>query len=142
MASANIDFTKWHVFFADERCVALDHADSNYRACHEAFFSRVGFRVAKQLLSSFVVERCRSQEIRFTPSIPSTIRARQQRFMKTSSVMCLASLMYPLSISYCWEWVQTDTLAHCSPTILCSWRRRNGSLEYRIHQNHQQNASH
>ncbi|CCI44568.1 unnamed protein product [Albugo candida] len=41
MASANIDFTKWHVFFADERCVALDHADSNYRACHEAFFSRV-----------------------------------------------------------------------------------------------------
>nr|CCA24264.1 6phosphogluconolactonase putative [Albugo laibachii Nc14] len=41
IASAQIDFTKWHVFFADERCVALDHADSNYRACHEAFFSQV-----------------------------------------------------------------------------------------------------
>ncbi|KAI8575820.1 hypothetical protein K450DRAFT_260044 [Umbelopsis ramanniana AG] len=25
-----IDFSKWHVFFADERCVPLDHADSNY----------------------------------------------------------------------------------------------------------------
>ncbi|OAQ70370.1 6-phosphogluconolactonase [Pochonia chlamydosporia 170] len=25
-----IDFTKWEIFFADERAVALDHADSNY----------------------------------------------------------------------------------------------------------------
>jgi 6-phosphogluconolactonase len=25
-----IDFTKWHLFFADERCVPLDHEDSNY----------------------------------------------------------------------------------------------------------------
>jgi 6-phosphogluconolactonase len=25
-----IDFSKWHIFFADERCVPLDHEDSNY----------------------------------------------------------------------------------------------------------------
>ncbi|KAJ9049526.1 suppressor of los1-1 [Entomophthora muscae] len=25
-----VDFSKWHVFFADERCVPLDHEDSNY----------------------------------------------------------------------------------------------------------------
>ncbi|ORY98070.1 6-phosphogluconolactonase [Syncephalastrum racemosum] len=26
----DVDFSKWHVFWADERCVPLDHADSNY----------------------------------------------------------------------------------------------------------------
>ena len=30
-----------HVFFADERCVPLDHEDSNYRLCNEEFFSHV-----------------------------------------------------------------------------------------------------
>ncbi|GME38417.1 6-phosphogluconolactonase DevB-type [Neofusicoccum parvum] len=25
-----LDFSKWHIFFADERAVPLDHADSNY----------------------------------------------------------------------------------------------------------------
>lgn len=28
--SDTIDFTKWEIFFADERAVPLDHADSNY----------------------------------------------------------------------------------------------------------------
>ncbi|KAI9204096.1 uncharacterized protein BJ171DRAFT_599627 [Polychytrium aggregatum] len=37
----SIDFSKWHVFFADERCVPLDHADSN-------------FLLAKQTLLDFV----------------------------------------------------------------------------------------
>ena len=32
---------KWHVFFADERCVALDHPDSNYLACKTALFDRL-----------------------------------------------------------------------------------------------------
>lgn len=27
------EWPSWHVFFADERCVPLDHIDSNYRAC-------------------------------------------------------------------------------------------------------------
>ena len=29
------DWARWHVFFADERVVALDHPDSNYRACRQ-----------------------------------------------------------------------------------------------------------
>ncbi|ETW02275.1 6-phosphogluconolactonase [Aphanomyces invadans] len=36
-----VDFSKWHVFFADERVVPLDHADSNYLACHDALFQHV-----------------------------------------------------------------------------------------------------
>ncbi|KAI9912820.1 hypothetical protein PsorP6_006274 [Peronosclerospora sorghi] len=32
----DVDFSKWFVFFADERCVPLDHDDSNYKACKAA----------------------------------------------------------------------------------------------------------
>ncbi|CAI5718066.1 unnamed protein product [Peronospora destructor] len=33
-----VDFSKWFVYFADERCVSLDHDDSNYKACKQALF--------------------------------------------------------------------------------------------------------
>ena len=36
-----IDFDKWHVFFADERIVPLDHDDSNFKACNDVMFSQV-----------------------------------------------------------------------------------------------------
>jgi 6-phosphogluconolactonase len=36
-----MEWDKWHVFFSDERCVALDHDDSNYKACAEHFLSKV-----------------------------------------------------------------------------------------------------
>ena len=32
---------KWRVFFADERCVPHDHADSNQRGCEEAFLQPI-----------------------------------------------------------------------------------------------------
>ncbi|KAG0176410.1 suppressor of los1-1, partial [Apophysomyces sp. BC1034] len=28
--NTKVDFSKWHIFWADERCVSLDHPDSNY----------------------------------------------------------------------------------------------------------------
>ncbi|KAL3661700.1 hypothetical protein V7S43_013458 [Phytophthora oleae] len=34
----DVDFSKWFVYFADERCVPLDHDDSNYKACKAALF--------------------------------------------------------------------------------------------------------
>ena len=34
-----MDWGKWHVLWADERLVPLDHADSNYRGAREAFLS-------------------------------------------------------------------------------------------------------
>jgi len=37
-----IDFSKWHVFFSDERCVPLDHTDSNYLLCKQELFDHVG----------------------------------------------------------------------------------------------------
>lgn len=37
----DVDYAKWHVFFADERCVPLEHDDSNYKACKEALFDHV-----------------------------------------------------------------------------------------------------
>jgi 6-phosphogluconolactonase len=36
-----VDFSNWHVFFADERCVPLEHDDSNFKACKEALFDHV-----------------------------------------------------------------------------------------------------
>ena len=42
LASETMDWTKWHVFFADERLVPLDDKDSNHLACRDALFSKVG----------------------------------------------------------------------------------------------------
>jgi 6-phosphogluconolactonase len=39
--SAQVDWAAVHVYFADERAVPPDHADSNYRAAHETLLSRV-----------------------------------------------------------------------------------------------------
>ncbi|KAG0226324.1 suppressor of los1-1 [Actinomortierella wolfii] len=36
-----VDFTKWVVYFADERCVPLDHADSNYLLSKTELFDHV-----------------------------------------------------------------------------------------------------
>lgn len=36
-ALQEVEWSKWHVFFADERFVALDHEDSNYRASKVLF---------------------------------------------------------------------------------------------------------
>jgi hypothetical protein len=37
----DVDYAKWFVFFADERCVPLDSDDSNFKACKEALFDYV-----------------------------------------------------------------------------------------------------
>src|ERR1700743_3143689 len=40
-------FDKWDVFFADERCVPLDHEDSNYRVVKEEWLDKIPANVAK-----------------------------------------------------------------------------------------------
>ena len=41
----HIDFSKWFVYFADERCVPLDHDDSNYKACKAALLDDVKYKL-------------------------------------------------------------------------------------------------
>jgi 6-phosphogluconolactonase len=38
---SQIDWSTWHVFWADERCVPLTHRESNYRLAREYFFDHV-----------------------------------------------------------------------------------------------------
>ncbi|XP_077246298.1 putative 6-phosphogluconolactonase 4, chloroplastic [Tasmannia lanceolata] len=37
----SIEWAKWHVFWADERVVPKDHADSNYKLAYDGFLSKV-----------------------------------------------------------------------------------------------------
>eukprot|EP00049_Salpingoeca_infusionum_P007559 m.122967 g.122967 ORF g.122967 m.122967 type:complete len:318 (-) comp13742_c1_seq8:3620-4573(-) len=39
---ADVDTAKWKVFFADERCVPLDHEDSNYRVVRAECLDKIG----------------------------------------------------------------------------------------------------
>jgi 6-phosphogluconolactonase len=36
-----LQFDKWHIFFADERAVPLDHADSNYKLVKEELLDKI-----------------------------------------------------------------------------------------------------
>ncbi|XP_072957140.1 probable 6-phosphogluconolactonase 2 [Typha angustifolia] len=36
-----VDWSKWHIFFTDERAVAKNHMDSNYKQVKDAFLSKV-----------------------------------------------------------------------------------------------------
>ena len=42
-----VDFSKWEIFFADERAVPLDHEDSNYRLLKEELLDRIPTTWAK-----------------------------------------------------------------------------------------------
>jgi len=48
-AVKQVEWEKWHIFFADERAVPLNHEDSNYRLCKEEFFSKVPEIPAKNI---------------------------------------------------------------------------------------------
>ncbi|KAG1359173.1 putative 6-phosphogluconolactonase 4, chloroplastic [Cocos nucifera] len=39
----SVDWTKWHVFWVDERVVPKDHADSNYKLAYDGFLSKFNY---------------------------------------------------------------------------------------------------
>jgi len=39
----SIEWSKWHIFWVDERVVPLDHEDSNYKLAFDGFLSKVFF---------------------------------------------------------------------------------------------------
>lgn len=39
--SKTVDWTKWYVFWADERAVSKNHVDSNYKLAKDGFLSKV-----------------------------------------------------------------------------------------------------
>jgi len=41
IAKPGVKWDKWHVFYADERVVPLDHEDSNHKLAHDTLFSKV-----------------------------------------------------------------------------------------------------
>lgn len=41
IGNEQVEWNKWHIFFADERVVRLDHPDSNYKLCQDELFSKI-----------------------------------------------------------------------------------------------------
>lgn len=50
-------FDKWHVFFADERAVPLDHADSNYKLLQDELVSKIDPSMGKPTVYAIDVSK-------------------------------------------------------------------------------------
>lgn len=46
----DIDFSKWEIFFADERCVPLDHEDSNYALLKTELLDKIPAEMGKPVV--------------------------------------------------------------------------------------------
>lgn len=55
-----VDWAKWYIFWADERVVAKNHADSNYKLAKDGLLSKVCTSTSLILLSfSLYLSLCR-----------------------------------------------------------------------------------
>lgn len=49
-----MDWSKWHVFWVDERVVPKNHEDSNYKLAFDGFLSKVLFTVSFSFLNGWL----------------------------------------------------------------------------------------
>ena len=54
----SIEWSKWHVFWLDERVVPKDHEDSNYKLAYDGFLSKVGLIVESNNCCKMVHSDC------------------------------------------------------------------------------------
>ena len=77
-----VDWGAWRVFYADERCVALDHADSNHLALKTQLLDKLspGAIPASQIFtidpSGSPAEQAEAYEAALRKEVPSLVRER------------------------------------------------------------------
>jgi len=52
----SVDFSKWEVFFADERAVPLDHEDSNYKLLKDELLDKIPVQMGKPTVHTINVQ--------------------------------------------------------------------------------------
>ena len=54
--NGSVDFSKWEIFFADERAVPLDHEDSNYKLLKEELLDKIPASLGKPTVHNIDVQ--------------------------------------------------------------------------------------
>ena len=115
LAQADADWANWHIYYGDERCLPVDHADRNSLMATQAFLGKVAIPDSQIF----------------------TIPAELGRNKLRGSISKLLPMLCRLTWFY-WVWVKMAILPVCFPGI--SIRRMNWHTPFTIPQNHRRNA--
>lgn len=90
-SSSDIQLNKWKFLFADERCVPLDHPDSNYRLWKTEIFDKIdSFDIAANVLTIGEVDNAEQCALNYY--------SRLQHFLGLPSPVTLADSVIDMSI--------------------------------------------